>query len=361
MTRPGPRRISIYIAPEGLIHVRGAEERRLQVTGGSTYIVSLPKWWINAVGLGKGDAVSLSPQPGGGLLILPARSRGRERRSGVLVARSLEDREEVVRKLLAMYLAGYDAIEVRFEDQGMAELRSYLKSIVRHKMVGVEVVDESQSSIVVRCLLRYSELPLRSVVDRMRVLSLLMVQDAVKAVMEGDAPLAQDVISRDDDVDRLYFLSTRQLRDAISNPVVAGEIGLRSPGDALGYRLITKSLERVADHATSIAQATFTVGRLPERLSDRFAELSSMAVNVVEDSVRALNLMDERVAMRSISLAQEVVKYEERLGREAFDASAVIAAGVRLMLESVRRVAEYGSDIAEATLNMIAEGQAEPR
>jgi hypothetical protein len=266
----------------------------------------------------------------------------------------------VVRKLLAMYLAGYDAIEVRFEDQGMAELRSYLKSIVRHKMVGVEVVDESQSSIVVRCLLRYSELPLRSVVDRMRVLSLLMVQDAVKAVMEGDAPLAQDVISRDD-VDRLYFLSTRQLRDAISNPVVAGEIGLRSPGDALGYRLITKSLERVADHATSIAQATFTVGRLPERLSDRFAELSSMAVNVVEDSVRALNLMDERVAMRSISLAQEVVKYEERLGREAFDASAVIAAGVRLMLESVRRVAEYGSDIAEATLNMIAEGQAEPR
>ncbi|MGC8555640.1 MAG: PhoU domain-containing protein [Conexivisphaera sp.] len=338
-----------------------SEERRLQLTGGSTYIVSLPKWWINGLGLKKGDPVALMPQPGGGLLVLPVSARRRERRTGVLEAQPLEDRDDVARKLLAMYLAGYDAIEVRFGDPDMVELRSYLKSIIRRKLIGVEVVEESQDSMVARCLLRYSELPLKSVVERMRILSSLMTQDALRAVVEGDQSLANDVVARDDDIDRLYFLSVRQLKSAVSNPAVASEIGLRSLREALGYRLISKSLERIADHAAAVAQATFMIGRFPAQLSDELTEFGSISMNVVEDAVRALNSMDERIALRAVSLAQDVVKYEERLSREAFESGADVmsAAGMKLMLESVRRIAEYGSDIAEVVVNMVADSLVE--
>ncbi|MGB9733519.1 MAG: PhoU domain-containing protein [Conexivisphaera sp.] len=332
------------------------EERRLQLTGGSTYIVSLPKWWINSTGLRKGDVVMLIPQPGGGLLVSPISGAYKERRIGVLEAAPLEEHDDVVRKFLAMYLAGYDAIEVRFKGE-MVELRSYLKGVIRRKLIGVEVIEESQDSMVARCLLRYSELPLKSIIERMRILSSLMMQDALRAIIEGDLSLAQDVASRDDDIDRLYFLSIRQLKAAISNPAVAGEIGLRSLREALGYRLISKSLERIADHATSMAQVSPLIGKFPQQLSGELSEFGAISLNVVEDAVRALVSMDERTALRAISLAQDVVKYEERLTKEVFDlgATAIVVAGIKLMLESVRRIAEYGSDIAEVVINMISD------
>ncbi len=330
------------------------EERRLQLTGGSTFIVSLPKWWINSVGLKKGDPVTLIPQPGGGLLISPSPGTPKERRTGLLEVLPLEERDDVVRKFLAMYLAGYDAIEVRFKGETV-ELRSYLKDVIRRKLIGVEVIEESQDSMVARCLLRYSELPLKSVIERMRVLSSLMMQDAIRAAIDGDLALARDVESRDDDIDRLYFLSVRQLKAAISNPAVAGEMGLSSLREALGYRLISKSLERIADHATGIAQVVPLIGKFPDQLSGELSEFGSISLNVVEDAVRALVSMDERTALRAISISQDVVRYEGKLIKEVFDLglAAVASTGIRLLLESVRRIAEYGSDIAEVVINMV--------
>ena len=41
--------------------------RKLQVTGGSTVIVSLPKEWIRANNLGKGDFVNLEELASGDL------------------------------------------------------------------------------------------------------------------------------------------------------------------------------------------------------------------------------------------------------------------------------------------------------
>ena len=46
----------------------------------------------------------------------------------------------------------------------------------------------------------------------------------------------------------------RLLKLAVSNARVVKEIGLNSPRDCLGYRLIAKSVERTADHATKIAE-----------------------------------------------------------------------------------------------------------
>ena len=48
-----------------------SEYRKLQVTGGSTIIVSLPKDWIKANELKKGDVVSLEELASGDLRLSP--------------------------------------------------------------------------------------------------------------------------------------------------------------------------------------------------------------------------------------------------------------------------------------------------
>ena len=48
--------------------------RRVQITGGSSFMVTLPKDWANSIGLKKNDSVSLQPQPDGSLIILDRKS-----------------------------------------------------------------------------------------------------------------------------------------------------------------------------------------------------------------------------------------------------------------------------------------------
>ena len=45
------------------------EIRKVQQTGGSTYIISLPKPWAEKVGIKPGSRVGVQPQPNGKLLI----------------------------------------------------------------------------------------------------------------------------------------------------------------------------------------------------------------------------------------------------------------------------------------------------
>ena len=88
------------------------EKRRVQITGGSTYIVSLPKKWAEEVSLKRGDYVLLIPQPDLSLLLVPDKvtTRGDENREITLP--SVRDPEACVRNIIAAYLMGLSLIHI---------------------------------------------------------------------------------------------------------------------------------------------------------------------------------------------------------------------------------------------------------
>src|SRR2546429_5684873 len=61
----------------------GMEGRKLQLTGGATYVVSLPKRWVTDAGLQAGDTVLLGPQvDGAGSIRAPPAEKPLGRRPG---------------------------------------------------------------------------------------------------------------------------------------------------------------------------------------------------------------------------------------------------------------------------------------
>ncbi len=74
-----------------------------------------------------------------------------------------------------------------------------------------------------------------------------MVRDAVKAFVERDIELANKVISNDDIVDELFNTVKEEIIMAIKNDSANSEV-------ALDVMMIAKYLERIADHATNIAE-----------------------------------------------------------------------------------------------------------
>jgi len=74
-----------------------------------------------------------------------------------------------------------------------------------------------------------------------------MVRDALRSFIEGDTELARHVLEADDDVDRI----NKEAFASLSTFMQAKPEGAVQALDALS---IARNLERVADHATNIAE-----------------------------------------------------------------------------------------------------------
>jgi len=325
--------------------------RRVQITGGSTYIVSLPKSWAQSLNLKAGDYVRLIPQPDNSLLLVPGSERGSSEEA-VIAASPESSPEEVARELIACYLAGYDSIRIRLDGR-VDEFKSYLKNVMRTKLIGLELVEESTNYMVVRSLIGYVDLPIADAIKRMNLITVSMCRDAIRALKTRDRSLMNDVIQRDDEVDRLYLFCVRQLKSAVENGILMKEVGLRSARECLGYRLIVKSIERVADHAVRIASQVPAL-KARSRLVDRIAKLSETVFSIYEASVQSLFDSDMRQANRVITRVHELERAEKELVKSIFESRTGIesAIALRLVIESLRRIAEYAADIAEIVINL---------
>ena len=330
-----------------------AELRKIQITGGSTYIISLPKKWVRAVGLKPKDQVALIPQADMSLLIVPREElKPKEVSETTIEASAQAGPEAVIRDFIAHYLVGYDIIRIKLGD---VRGRDFIKNSIRQKLIGVEVMEESADEIVIQCLLGHVELPLRRALDRMHILMLFMFKDAISALKNNDKALAEEVIRRDDEVDRLYFFIVRQLKAAVYNRVLIEEIGLSNPRDCLGYRLIAKSVERSADHAARIASIIPTITTpMNGKATEALIAMSSLAQEIHENSMKALYKYDSKLIEESMSKIKQVIDLEEevieQLLKLKIEPRAMV--GIRLILESIRRIAEYGTDIAEIAINL---------
>jgi len=328
--------------------------RKVQITGGNSFVVSLPKTWVKDVGLKPRDAVAIITQPDSSLLIIPKRElREAAKSEAVIEVSSGMDKDALLRNFISFYLAGYDIIRINLGRSDVS-LRSSIREGIRRKLVGVEIIEESQVGILTQCLSGYIDLPLKKALERMAIIAAGMITDAAASLHDDRAGIAEEVIQRDDEVDRFYHFILRQLNIAVRDRSVIQEIGLSSARDCLGYRLVAKSTERVADHAAAIAAQAEAMKSVPEGAVKKIQEMTAVSRKIFESSINALLRLDSKLAEESISKTKEVARLEEKLSAEILSPrmSGAQVASVKLMLESVRRVAEYGADISEAALDL---------
>ena len=167
-----------------------------------------------------------------------------------------------------------------------------------------------------------------------------------------DNVLAKEVISTDNEVDRFNLYVTRLLRTAILNPRMSKDIGLLGGTDCLGYRLVTKSVERTADHAVNIAENLLALKHsLNPEIVEKIDRMSNLAIKMFDNSMESLFRQDYNLAETILEKINQICILE----KEAVISSqtdAEDAASLRLIIESIRRTAEYSCDIAEIVLNL---------
>lgn len=332
-----------------------SHKRKIQLTGGSTYIVSLPIEWVREGALTAGDTVLLTVKPDRSLVIAPDHGKQKNTRSKIEMVAS-EDPEENFRTLVANYLVGYDIIRVVSHRGFSAAERKYLKESARKRLIGIEIVEESRTEVVLQNLLNYQDISLeKSLKSMFRIISSMM-EDSIVALKEADVELAKDIAQRDNDVDKFYLLSVRQIKAALDDSVLAQKIGIKNSKDCLGYRLIIKLMERIGDHVHGIAQTVILIdGR--KNSNEDVIEMGALSLRMFQDSFKAVLDTDTELANHIIRTSRmssargsKIIKKSE--GSD--NTYCLYGERQRKIIESFQRIAEYSADIAEMVINMKA-------
>ncbi len=336
------------------------ETRKLQFTGGSTYILSLPKRWITQNQLKKGSVIKLREEEGGLLSIIPTDTTIQQQRLDEATIRvTLKDSPDaIIRKTVSTYLVGYNMIHIRAESQKQlsGRQRHEVKDFSRQMLVGTEIVTDTPQELTLQVLLSYPELSVQSALRRMSIITASMHKDAITALKGLDHQQAKEVTTSDNEVDRFNLYIVRQLKTAIQNPRIIKEIGLQNARDCLGFRLVTKSVERTADHAANIAENVLLLKRrLEPEVTENLEKMSNIAISMFETAIEALFRQDFNLAESIVEKTKDVVSIEKEAVVSTQKMDIAEAPYLRLIIESIRRTAEYASDIAEVVLNLTVE------
>ncbi len=327
------------------------EPRKVQVTGGSTFTVSLPKAWAIDNDIDNGDTVELYTQADQ-LFVTPQRETDRE--NGSLEITGLTD-DRLTRAVLTMYVAGFDVISLEADQISSGQRRSIRTAV--QGLIGVEVVEEQSDRIVLQDLLDSRELSFRNAVSRMRLIATTMLEDAVTALVENDENLANDVIRRDEDIDRLFLVVSRIFRATLRSPRAAEQLGI-SREACFDFHSSARQLERIGDHAVKISTLSLKLEEVPADVANGLEALHDDTATIIDQSMDALFSEDSDEAIDLSHTAVESVlgidDHTRRIDDLLRELESVQAQSLGLILDSLSRSADYGGNIAETALQKSA-------
>ncbi len=314
------------------------EVRRIQFTGRSTYILSLPKKWMSEMNLKAGDLVNIVRDSNHSLSIIPnsLRSSDSLNEATALITQA-ESENSLKRKVISMYLAGYNIMHLKAKSGRISPLqRDAIREVIRRNLVGTEIIADSSENITVQVLLTLPELSVNTAVRRMFLIATAMHKDAMSALAELNHELAEAVIKSDDEVDRFSLYILRNL--------------------VMSYRVAVKSIERVADHAVGISSKHLRLNqKVTKDAFDKIQKMSQFSLSVLSDSVEAFLRRDYVLADSVVNKAEEMRNLEADvisfLDRQNGIGGRSANVDIKIILEDIRRTAEHASDIAEAAMN----------
>ena len=329
------------------------QTRRMQLSGGSTYIISLPKNWIEELKIKVGENVTIIKNSNKSLTLVPKEHSFQTEKTVAIIPSSQKDSgESIKRKIIAAYLAGYKTIKIKTKGMRIpSEHSRSIRELVRSTMIGTEIVESSSETMIIQILTRLPELSFDTALKRMYLMANNMVVESIESLEEVDVTHADEVVNMDDEVDRFGLYMRRNLVLAVGNESVLQDMGLRKPSDCLGYRAIVSRIERIADHASLIAKRTkFVEDKIDSKILVKIKKLSEKSLEVFEKSITAVQEHDFEKGEKVAEKVSQVIDEEKQIMSKIKE-NEKNATIIRFVLEDLRRIAEYSSDIAEVAID----------
>ena len=327
------------------------EYRKLQITGGSTMIVSLPKDWVSKNELAKGDLVSIEELSTGDLRI--SQLRAQKSKSCTTIDCTKLD-YGLLDLLIGAYLSGSDVIKVTSSEKIPRETRMIIREFLRDTR-GMEIESDEEKEISIVSLLNPSELKLQVSINRMYILISELVNDSY-SVLEGDSiDLLKDIEDRERQIDARRLLIERQVAAAIKIPSVEKRLDI-DRFSAMEHANIARVLERMGDHATRLAflvRDNFDLIKLdPTEMPLHAIPLLALEIKSLVHNMYTKDVSVIQSAKKELTLLMKEIEEEEGEVWKGRKSSERLYCELQIS-ESIRRLCAYGVNFSESLVNML--------
>jgi phosphate uptake regulator len=332
----------------------GTTTRRLQQVGGGTYTVSIPKSWADDRHLEAGMELHLYTHDDGSIVVRDAATDGGALASA-RVAVEGDDPALVERALRSAHAAGFETVRLvrgdgdeRFTDEQRRAARA-----VTRTLVGADLHAADGDGITVQHLLDPTNVSVCQSLVQLQFVAAVVVEDAIAAVVDGDAGAADRLGERRGEATRLRGMVERHaVRSLVSFAEVDG-LGISRP-KLFDCYVTARALERATDEAHRVARvgADLDTG-LPAAVAPTVRETADLAARVVENATTAvLEGAGATTAHGALEDCEDVHAATEAAERALFAASvdAPTAVGTVRTLDGLARIADCGATVALTAL-----------
>jgi phosphate uptake regulator len=318
------------------------ELRKVQRTPTGTFFVCLPRSWAEKQGLRKGILVALDETSESKLLIDPKYNAEPLPRVANLNAGPYLSRE-----IIGRYLLGFDIIRIEAKERIDFDVRNVVKTTVG-SLIGLEIVEESYSQIVLQCLLEPSGFPPEKILRRNYAIVAEMNRDVANSFINGDLQLAKSVIARDDESNRLYFLLVRILRTIIQAPSLSEKLGI-TPIECLDYRLAASLIEAIGDACVQVAAKTIELNGIKpsEELQKLLAGLQALCFVAHEQALKSFVNKDIALADNVRNLHGKIETIFADVEKVAKDQPLEVMPQILAVSSFLRQIYEHSVDLAD--------------
>jgi phosphate uptake regulator len=334
------------------------EVRRVQKFGKSTLMVSLPADWVKEVGLNPGESIYLEVDEDGSLKVYPPnlKTEGSNKEMKIEIKTNVSP-ELISRIIYSLYILGFDKITIESTDGPFTEdILRKVKDTVR-SLIGLEIVSQDLTSLQIQSFLDPTKYSMASLVSRLSNTLKQMLHYLNLGIKEASRTFLQEVLELEKEVDRLYYLSLRQLLLAQVNRSLAYMIGVKRI-QIIGNRILMKAIEEAADEISEAASDLLSLH--PEDLEvlkvswDKIDMIVDQTAVVIDHVVKVLNkedlklvneVLEELRTLRRV-LMTEALMAEEKIEKNNSTRVTVVFRSLNLRLYNAIRRMEPIAEIA---------------
>ena len=313
--------------------------RRLQKIG-SSILVSLPVEWVEANKLKKSDEVEIET---GTVSISITPTGSSKPPKEVVIEYPVSKQENISADVTGAYLLGYDIIKIKGKSTISTEDREKIRGLMR-RLVGMEIVDEDASNVNVQFLLDATTLSPDKILKRMSSIALGMFRDTINSLTSGDTSVLQTITSRDDEIDRQYFLLVRLIRSAMVDKKLANALNLGNI-DILDYRLAANLLETAGDTIVELANS------IPELAvtKNELKKLYDIAVEIEKIHEKAITSFIENNRLLAIDAIVLQRNYQKKISdiHSSLEPKKQVSIQLLDLVYTLEKLARCWSDVAD--------------
>jgi len=317
-----------------------SDVRKLQQTPTGTFFVCLPRNWAKEHGLQKGSQVNLEMTPDGKLFVDTQFDTEPEPKVVSLKVESYLSRE-----IIGHYLLGYDIITVEAKDRIDSATRNQIKATV-NSLAGLMIVEETTRMMLLQCIMQQPFTSPKKLLQRNQSSASLMIRDAANSFLNRDKDMAKNVIERDVENNKFYFLLVRILRTIIQNQRLSEKFEI-TPIECLDYRLAASLIEGIGDACVQMATTALLLDDTP--LSDEvrklLAELQYACLDANEQAFKAFLSKD-------IALAENVRNMRARIEATALELKDAAKGSSVDLMPQILSVVSFLRQIYEGSVDM---------